>query len=406
MSTDERIRALLLRLGETNATPEAVCQDCPELLDDVRARWNRLRAFGAGLDSLLPAHRRADEDAAKFPGYAIEAVLGAGGMGTVYRARDVSTGRLVALKVIHPHLRALPGYVERLRREAAIGSRVVHENVVRTLGLADHSAGSDALQALVTESVEGQTLLGLLAELGRVPEQLCRHIGQEIAEGLAAIHRVGAVHRDLKPENVLITREHVVKVMDLGIARVLDLADGLSQSGAFVGSLRYAAPEQLRGGDSVDARADLFALGLVLYELVTGHHAFDLDRPRGAAARARGSPRRAIEVAPDVSPFFDELMARLQDEDRDARLGPATDVAAILADGERSAWWRAREDAFRRSGHPSVARETRMHGRRDELTHLIDLYSQAAGGSGRVVLIQGEAGIGKSRLLSDWMQTL
>src|SRR5262245_15428893 len=406
MSTDERIRALLLRLGETNATPEEVCRDCPELLDEVRARSRRLRAFGAGLDSLLTAQRRADEDAPRFPGYAIEAVLGAGGMGTVHRARDLSSGRLVALKVIHPHLRALPGYVERLRREAEIGSRVAQENVVRTLGIDDHAAGTDALQALVTEYVEGQTLLGLLAELGRVPEQLCRHIGHEIAKGLAAIHGAGAVHRDLKPENVLITRDHVVKVMDLGIARVSDLADGLSQSGAFVGSLRYAAPEQLRGGDSVDARADLFALGLVLHELVTGRHPLDSDRPRGVEAPARGSPRRAAESAPDITPFFDELLTRLMADDRDARLGPATDVAAILADGERSAWWRAREDAFRRSGHPSVARETRMHGRRDELTHLIDLYSQAAGGSGRVVLIQGEAGIGKSRLLSDWMQTL
>src|SRR5262245_40358521 len=406
MSTDERIRALLLRLGETNATPEAVCQDCPELLDDVRARWNRLRAFGAGLDSLLPAHRRADEDAAKFPGYAIEAVLGAGGMGTVYRARDLSSGRLVALKVVHPHLRALPGYVERLRREADIGSRVAHANVVRTLGLADHAAGSDALQALVTEYVEGQTLMGLLAELGRVPEQLCRHIGHEIAKGLAAIHGVGAVHRDLKPENVLITRHHVVKVMDLGIARALDLVDRLSLSGAFVGSLRYAAPEQLRGSGSVDARADLFALGLVLYELVTGHHALEPDRPSGTGTRARGSARRAVEVAPDVSPFFDELLARLLEDDRDARIGPAADVATLLAEGERSAWWLAREDAFRRSSHPSVARETRMHGRREELTHLLDVCGQAADGRGRVVLIEGEAGIGKSRLLSDWMQTL
>src|SRR5262245_13832645 len=248
-----------------------------------------MRTFGAGLDALLPADRRADEDAPKFPGYALEAVLGAGGMGTVYRARERSSGRLVALKVVHPHLRAIPGYVERLRREAGIGSRVVQRNVVRTMGLADHAAGSDTLQALVTEYVEGQTLLGLLAELGRVPEQLCRHIGHGIAMGLAAIHAAGAIHRDLKPENVLNTSEHVLKVMDLGFARVLDLVDGLSQSGAFVGSLRYAAPEQLRGRDSVDARADLFALGLVLYELVTGHHALDLDRPPGAGARERGS---------------------------------------------------------------------------------------------------------------------
>src|SRR3990172_4169430 len=104
------------------------------------------------------------------------------------------------------------------------------------------------------EYVEGQTLRALLDELGTVPEELCRHVGREVAKGLVAIHAAGVVHRDLKPENVLITKDHVVKVMDLGVARLADEAMRLSQSGAFVGSIQYAAPEQVQDAESVDGR--------------------------------------------------------------------------------------------------------------------------------------------------------
>src|SRR5262245_57139253 len=136
MSADGRIRDLLLRLCEEGATPERVCRECPELLDEVRGRWERLRAFDAGLDALFPPAGPAGEETPKFPGYAVEAVLGVGGMGTVYRAREHASGRVVALKVIHPHLRGVPGFDARLRREAEIGERIAHANVVRTLGLA------------------------------------------------------------------------------------------------------------------------------------------------------------------------------------------------------------------------------------------------------------------------------
>jgi serine/threonine-protein kinase len=106
----------------------------------------------------------------------------------------------------------------------------------------------------------------MLDELGRVPEALCRHVGRETAKGLAAIHGAGAVHRDMKPENVIVTPDNVVKVMDLGVARLKDEALRLSQTGTFVGSVLYAAPEQfLEGDEALDGRADLYALGLTLY---------------------------------------------------------------------------------------------------------------------------------------------
>ena len=148
--------------------------------------------------------------------YHVLAELGSGGMGRVYRAEvtreaaGLDVGTAVALKVIHAHLLEQEGFFKRFLREADIGRAVQHDNVVRTF-VAD-ALLHDGIQQdfLVMEYVEGQTLRELLEELERVPEELCRHIGREVAKGLAAIHESGVVHRDLKPENVLITKEHVV----------------------------------------------------------------------------------------------------------------------------------------------------------------------------------------------------
>src|SRR5262245_20368200 len=418
MSRDARIRDLVRRIEETDGTPEDVCRDDPELLAEVRDRWARLRSFDARLDELLlgpddagDAEPPADTDApAQFPGYEVEERLGAGGMGVVYKARELASGRLVALKRIHPHLRQLPRFSARLAREAEIGRQVVHENVVRTLGLAFDASGDPARRALVTEFVEGQTLRALLAEMRRVPEQLCRHIGREIAKGLAAIHAAGAVHRDLKPENVIVSTrtsdgasaQHVVKVMDLGVARVLEAAEALSQPGAFVGSVRYAAPEQLRHGSAVDGRADIHALGLVLFELATGTHAI----PSATAPR-----RRASEVAADVSPFLDEFIAQCLQADPADRFERASDMARILDDGESSAWWATRAVALHARTPPALGRvlgrrETSMVGRDPEVRRLADLFERAGAGDGRVVLVEGEAGIGKSRVVQEFVATL
>jgi serine/threonine-protein kinase len=179
--------------------------------------------------------------------YRLDRELGSGGMGKVYaatltrEAAGMSPGTTVALKVVHPHLLETEGFFKRFLREADIGKSVRHDNVVRTLDCDQLVSGGQPNAYLVMELVEGQTLADLQRELDRVPEELCRHVAREICKGLAAIHDAGVVHRDLKPENVLITPDHVVKVMDLGVARLADEALRLSQSGAFIGSVEYAA---------------------------------------------------------------------------------------------------------------------------------------------------------------------
>jgi serine/threonine-protein kinase len=177
--------------------------------------------------------------------YRIDRELGSGGMGKVYAATGADGA--VALKIVHPHLLEMPGFFKRFLREAQLGQSIRHENVVRTLDCDQEFSDGKPQCFLVMEYVEGQTLSELLRELERVPEELCRHVAREICKGLAAVHDAGVVHRDLKPENVLITPDHVVKVMDLGVAKLSDEAMKLSQSGAFVGSAEYAAPEQFGG---------------------------------------------------------------------------------------------------------------------------------------------------------------
>jgi serine/threonine protein kinase/tetratricopeptide (TPR) repeat protein len=406
-----------LSAGES-VDEDAVVRANPDVADALRRRFEALhrleRAFRRD-----PAPAAPSLAGTTLGAYRVEAVVGSGGMGTVYRAvvagrvPGFAAGDRVALKVVHPHLLAREGFFRRFVREAEIGRRVRHVNVVRTFDAEAVPCEGGHHHFLVMEYVEGQTLRSLLDEVERVPEKLCRHIGRETAKALAAIHEAGAVHRDLKPENVLITGDDVVKVMDFGVARMDDDAARLSQTGAFVGSVLYAAPEQFGGLDArLDGRTDLYALGLVLYELATSHHPFAGGDFRTVFRRQmHEDPRPAGERNPQVSALFEELLRTLVAKDRDGRIATAAELASILTDGERSEWWATRAAAIRaESRRPlrrvRIPRETALHGRDAELAHLRSLYEQAAAGDGRVVLVEGEAGIGKSRLVDEFVGRL
>jgi len=351
--------------------------------------------------------------------YEVLDTLGVGGMGTVYRARVVDAGRglvadeHVALKVVHPQLLQQPGFFKRFLREAEIGQQVAHENVVRTLDCDARLEDGQQQHYLVMELVEGQTLRGLTDELGTVPEELCRHIAREVARGLAAIHAASAVHRDLKPENVLITRDHAVKVMDLGVAHLQDEVIRLSRTGAFIGSVEYAAPEQFRSKtDPVDGRADLHALGVVLYELATGRHPFRSGDTHETLRRVlEGDCRRAGEVNPELSAWFDELVHTLMSREPADRFPTADDLLEVLESGERSTWWEDRARALRARRPPSqrrirLPRDTALYGREPDLQRLRTAFESAREGQGRVVLVEGEAGIGKTRLVDAFVSRL
>jgi len=351
--------------------------------------------------------------------YLLDRELGKGGMATVYLARveedveGLSAGETVAVKVVHPHLLTTPGFFERFVREIDIGKSIRHENLVRTFDAQVSREGGSETNYMVMEYVEGQTLRGLTSELGWVPEDLCRHIGREVSKALGAIHRAGIIHRDLKPENVLITREDVVKVMDLGVAKLQDEALKLSQTGQFVGSVLYAAPEQFKGGGvDIDGRLDLYSLGMTLYEISCGFNPFRDDNMAAIIRRQLlEDPRPISELNPQISPFFEEAVMRLLRKEREERFQLADEVLAVLTDGEESVWWRDRSLAIRaETKRPlrriRIPRETGLYGREDEVRILRDLWESVNGGEGQAVLVGGEAGIGKTRLIDEFAAML
>ncbi|MFW6049527.1 MAG: serine/threonine-protein kinase [Myxococcota bacterium] len=209
--------------------------------------------------------------------YRLDARIGEGGMGAVYRATHVHLGKAFAVKVLSAEVRPSERAVERLRREAITASRIAHDHIVDVVSF-DHA--DDGGVFIVMELVEGRDLADLLAT-GRLPVERAVRIARQIAAALGAAHANGVVHRDLKPENVLVTEKHgddFVKVLDFGISTV-KTADAervrVTRTGQLVGTPLYMSPEQARGDDDVDHRADVYALGCILYEMLTGHPPFE-----------------------------------------------------------------------------------------------------------------------------------
>ena len=339
--------------------------------------------------------------------FTIEAELGSGGMGTVYRA--TGPDGTVALKVVHPHLLATPGFFKRFLREAEIGKAVRHENVVRTLDVDALLVDDKQVNYMVLEYVHGKSLRQLLQDLGTIPETLLREIALQTAAGLAAIHEAGIVHRDLKPENILITDDHEIRIMDLGVAKLQEATIELTREGQFAGSLLYAAPEQFRGDVEAGPAADLYSLGVLLYELATGDNPFRRDdHAQVIEAHLRHEPRRIHEHNTETTRFLAELVACLLAKEPGKRFESAESLRHVLEEAERSPWWKSLAPALDRKPRPKirVRRETQLHGRAADLELLRQAWARAKSGEGNTVWVDGEAGIGKTRLLADFLDSI
>ena len=238
--------------------------------------------------------------------YRLEASIGTGGMAQVFRGQDTTLDRQVAIKILAPQFARDPSFVERFRREAQAAARLNHPNIVNV-----YDTGVDGdTNYIVMEHVEGRTLAEYLTRGGTLAPRKAAEIAEKVAEALAAAHAQGVIHRDIKPANIMVTREGRVKVMDFGIARLVAGPDTVEQTAAVLGTAAYLSPEQAQG-QTVDARSDLYSLGIVLYEMVTGKPPFTGDSAMAVAYKhVQETPPPPSSLNADVPPRLDAVVMR------------------------------------------------------------------------------------------------
>ena len=251
--------------------------------------------------------------------YEVLQKVGEGGMATVYRGRHTTLDRSVAIKVLHPHLSSSTRNRKRFAREARAIEQLRHENI---LEIFDYSGASAEDCYIVTEFVPGETLTEHLREVGRLPSEVAAIVGRALCDGLAYAHSMGVLHRDLKPDNVMVRVDGTIKLMDFGIARFLDESQ-VTMTGALVGSPAFMSPEQAREHD-LDQRSDLFALGTLLFYLVTGHLPFAGSNPSLILKNViEGNRPNVSELAPTMSARLADVIERLMATNPDDRFPTA-----------------------------------------------------------------------------------
>ena len=259
--------------------------------------------------------------------YAVGELLGRGGMAEVYLATDRVLDRPVAFKVLGGWLANDATFVERFRREALAAARISHPNLVAVF-----DAGSEGdRHYIVMEYVAGETLADVLRTEGPLDPARATRIASDLADALGVAHAARMVHRDVKPANVMLTPDGRTKLMDLGIARSLD-GESITHASSILGTAGYVSPEQARG-EPVDHRSDIYSLGCVLYEMLTGRPPFEAADPLAVAYKhVHETPALPTSLDPSIPPALEAVTLRAMEKDPEARFQSAADMASALAD--------------------------------------------------------------------------
>jgi serine/threonine protein kinase len=272
--------------------------------------------------------------------YEIVERLGAGGMGQVFKATHKYLGATRVIKVVHPQIVENKDAQDRFLREARAATKVTHPNVAAMYDFAELPDGS---HYMVSEFIDGENLAQKLRARGTLPPKEALKIMIQTLNGLEAIHKAGIVHRDVSPENIMLTRDGTVKIIDLGVAKVDDVSEvNATRTGIFVGKLRYASPEQLgflNEGERIDGRADVYAAGMVLYELLTGRPPYEAKSPHEYFLIHTREQEQAISALPQEMPGSEAIQNALKKalaRDRNLRFGSAREFANALEEIERS----------------------------------------------------------------------
>ncbi len=262
--------------------------------------------------------------------YQIIEELGKGGMGRVYKAYDKEIKEKVALKLLKPEIASDAKTIERFRNEIRLARKIAHRNVCRMYDL-----GEDRGTRFITmEFVDGEDLKSTIRRIGRLPVGKSVAIARQICEGLEEAHRLGVIHRDLKPGNIMLDREGNARIMDFGIARSMK-AKGITGAGMMIGTPEYMSPEQVDGKET-DTRSDIYSLGVILYEMVTGQMLFEGDSPFTVGMKHKGEvPKNPKDLNPQTPDDLSASILKCLEKDRDRRYRNAGELRSVLENIEK-----------------------------------------------------------------------
>jgi eukaryotic-like serine/threonine-protein kinase len=264
--------------------------------------------------------------------YVLEAEIARGGMASVWRARDEVLARRVAVKILHHHLSDDNGFIERFRREALAAARLAHPNIVAIYDTGSE-IGEDDIERhyIVMEYCGGGTLADINAGMGAIGPERAVAIGRSICDALQFAHQHGVVHRDVKPANVLMTSDGTLKVGDFGIAKAAFVTSNITTTGAILGTVTYLSPEQARGLEP-DARSDLYAVGVVLYEMVAGRPPFEEETQIATAMRhLRDVPPPPRSIRAGIPRALESVIMKALAKDPDDRFQSAREMEVALS---------------------------------------------------------------------------
>jgi len=284
------------------------------------------------LTGTLPSSPAALRPGSTFAGrYQVLEEIGKGGMGRVYRVLDQEIDEKIALKVLNPEATADDKTIERFRNELKTARQISHKNVCRMY----HFGKDEGVDYITMEYVQGEDLKSMIRMMGRLSPGRAVAIANQIGEGLAEAHGLGIVHRDLKPQNIMIDRDGQVKIMDFGIARTLR-AEGITSPGMMVGTPKYMSPEQAEGKD-VDERSDIYGLGIILYEMLTGKVPFEGDSPLGIALKQKTeAPPDPRKINPEIPENLGRLILRCLAKEKERRYQNAQELIGELGEIAKS----------------------------------------------------------------------
>jgi len=322
--------------GKLNPQDLVECQSCGELLVDIFGAKDSIveaaspepageealsagRPVSAVMTAVLPRHARFGDR------YEILDLIGEGGMGRVYRARDLELDRLIALKTIRREKGGDPDVVRRFKQELVLARRITHKNVVRIYDLGE----AEGIKFFTMELLEGESLKQFIQRHGRIPIARVLEMLQQMLSALQEAHRQGVIHRDLKPQNIMVSPEGTPHIMDFGIARSAE-SSGLTATGSVLGTPDYIAPEQV-AGEETNAQTDLFSLGVILYEMLAGQVPYQADTTVGKVMmRLSQRPRSLRELHPEIPHYLENMVFKLLEVDPVLRYKSAEEVLEDL----------------------------------------------------------------------------